>query len=117
MASPMSIDSSLIRGDLEPAPYKLLLVNFFRFVHIKKPVLDEGKVRQIVHRMSLEGPSWDAKSCLALLVCVLGSITSSFDMSTVNYSDPQSIAVAESYYNAAQKRLSAIIGSGGVLET
>ncbi len=116
MASPMSIDSSLIRGDLEPASYKLLLVNFFRFVHVKNPVLDEGKVRQIVHRISLEGPGWDPESCLALLVCALGSIASSFDMSTVNYSAPQIIAVAESYYNAAQKRLGTIIGSGGVLE-
>ena len=117
MASPISIDSSLIGADVEASSYKPLLVNFFRFVHVKNPMLDEGKVRQIVHRMSLEGPAWDAESCLALLLCALGSIASPFDASTVSHSDPQSLAIAQSYFNAAQKRLGTVIGSGGVLET
>jgi hypothetical protein len=116
VASPTSVDSFITAGELEPSSCKRLLDNFFHFVHGKNPMLDEGKVRHAVHRMSLEGPAWDAESCLALLVCALGSIASSFDGSSVTGTDPRSMAMAQSYFNAAQKRIGIITGTGGVLE-
>jgi hypothetical protein len=116
VASPTSIDSFATAGELEPTSCKRSLDNFFHFVHVKNPMLDEGKVRLAVHRVCLEGPAWDAESCLVLLVCALGSIASSFDGSSVTGVDMRSMAVAQSYFNAAQKRIGTITGTGGVLE-
>ena len=116
VASPTSVDSLTTGGELEPTSCRRLLDNFFHYVHVKNPMLDEGKVRHAVHRMSLEGPAWDAESCLVLLVCALGSIASSFDGTSVAGADPRSLAVAQSYFNAAQKRIGTITGTGGILE-
>lgn len=113
--SPVSINASLLADDLDSYPHGRLLASFFQSVHVKNPMLDEGKIKQIVHHMSLEGPSWNAESCLALVVCALGAIASSFD-TDVNSTESQVTAAAEAYYNAAQRRLGIIIGSGGVLE-
>ena len=115
IASPMSIDFPFIAGDVEHASPQRMLDNFFRSIHVKNPMLDESKIKQEVRLLSLEGPAWNANCCLALLVCALGSIASSFDTDLVS-SEPQMTAVAESYFNAAQRRLGMIIGSGGVLE-
>src|SRR2546423_4859298 len=116
VASPASSNSLITTGELESIPCRRLLDNFFHFVHVKNPMLDEGKVRHAVHRMYLEGPAWDAESCLLLLVCALGSTASSFDSASVAGTDQRSMAVAQSYFSAAQKRIGTVTGTGGVLE-
>jgi hypothetical protein len=113
--SPMSIDSSFLTGDVEHSSPQRMLDNFLRSVHVKNPMLEENKIRQAVNRMSLEGPTWSADCCLALIVCALGSIEPSFT-SDSGSSDSPMAAVADSYFNAAQRRLGLIIGNGGVLE-
>jgi hypothetical protein len=113
--SPMSIDSFFLTGDVEHNSPQRMLDNFLHSVHVKNPMLDENKIKQLVNRMSLEGPTWNADCCLALIVCALGSVESSFDPNSGS-SDPPMEAVAESYFNAAQRRLGMFIGSGGVLE-
>ena len=115
VASPVSIDSSFLSGDVEQGSPQRMLDSFLQSIHVKNPMLDESKIRQAVHHMSLEGPSWSAECCLALVVCALGSIASSFDTNPGS-SQRQLSTVSDSYFNAAQKRLGMIIGSGGVLE-
>ena len=115
IASPLSISASLLADDIDSGSHGRLLASFFRSVHVKNPMLDESKIKQIIHHMSLEGPSWNAESCLALVVCALGAIASSFDTND-DPSEPQMVTIAEAYFNAAQRRLGTFIGSGGVLE-
>lgn len=113
--SPMSIDSSFLTGEVEHNSPQRMLDNFLKSVHVKNPMLDEIKIRQVVSRMSLEGPTWNADCCLALIVCALGSIELSFEPNSGSYESPMA-AVADSYFNAAQRRLGIFIGNGGVLE-
>lgn len=68
----------------------------------------------MVNRVSLEGFGWDAESCLVLLVYALGSIASSFD--NPSSPDSDSLARARSYFNASQRRIGAVLGTGAVLE-
>ena len=113
--SPISIDSSFLTGDAEHGSPLRLLDNFLRLIHCKNPMVDEVKIKQVVHHVSLEGPTWSADCCLALIVCALGSIASSFDPISGS-SEPRMAAVAESYFNAARRRLGMFVGSGGILE-
>ncbi|KAE8330213.1 hypothetical protein BDV39DRAFT_213332 [Aspergillus sergii] len=66
---------SLDGDELNPNITNAYLDNFFAHVHPKNPVLDEPYIRRLVRKVSLEGPSWDSESCLALLVCANGAIT------------------------------------------
>jgi hypothetical protein len=91
-----------------------LLEGFLQHVHVKNPILDETRIRQIVHRVSLEGFGWDAESCLVLLIYALGSIASPFNSSWSP--DLTSLGRANSYFNASQKRIGTLLGRGGVLE-
>lgn len=99
--------------DAVPAPY--LVEQFFRHVHVKNPMLDEALLRQIVDRLRLHGPTWEPATCLALLVCALGSTASSFDAFEPFQSSSQPTMVAKAYFNAAQRRIGIIGGAGGVL--
>jgi len=90
-----------------------LLDAFLQHVHVKNPILDEVKVRQMVHRINLEGFGWDAESCLVLIIYALGTIASSFGNSS---SAPTNLGRATSYFNASQKRIGTLLGSGGTLE-
>jgi Fungal Zn(2)-Cys(6) binuclear cluster domain len=114
--SPATVDSSHIFDELDSVSTKHLVDQFFRHVHVKNPMLDEMKLRQMVHRLSLDGPTWEPASCLALLVCALGSIASSFDAIESLQSSSQPTVVANSYFSAAQRRIGTISGAGGVLE-
>ncbi|KAB8205458.1 hypothetical protein BDV34DRAFT_213048 [Aspergillus parasiticus] len=63
------------------------LDNFFAHVHPKNPVLDEPYIRRLVRKVSLEGPSWDSESCLALLVCANGAITGPLSAPSISAED------------------------------
>jgi Fungal Zn(2)-Cys(6) binuclear cluster domain len=114
--SPATVDYSHVSDELNAVPTKHFVDQFFRHVHIKNPMLDEIKIRQMVHRLSLDGPTWEPASCLALLVCALGSIASSLDASEPLQGSFQPMVVANSYFSAAQRRIGTISGAGGVLE-
>jgi hypothetical protein len=111
--SPAS-DSYAAINDLDSRAGLKLLEAFLQHVHVKNPILDEAKIYQMVHRVSLEGFGWDPESCLVLLVYALGSIASSFNGAST--SDLTSLGRANSYFNASQKRIGTLIGRGGVLE-
>jgi len=90
-----------------------LLDAFLQYVHVKNPILDEGRIRQMVHRINLEGFGWDPESCLVLIIYALGTIASSFGESS---STPANLGRATSYFNASQKRIGTLLGNGGTLE-
>ncbi|KAK9418888.1 putative Transcription factor domain-containing protein [Seiridium unicorne] len=50
---------TMLSADLDPATCDRLLDNFFHYVHIKNPVLDERQTRRMVKRVFSEGISWD----------------------------------------------------------
>lgn len=108
--------SHVISDELSLVSTKHLVDQFFRYVHVKNPMLDETRLRQTVHHLSLNGPTWELSSCLALLVCAIGAITASFGTFESLQASPQPTAVAESYFSAAQRRIGTIGGDGGVLE-
>lgn len=112
--SPASIDSYVSMNDLDSNVDLKLLESFLRHVHVKNPILEEAKIRQMVHHVSREGFGWDSESCLVLLVYALGSVASSFDGASSLTST--NLTRAESYFSASQKRIGTLLGRGGVLE-
>jgi hypothetical protein len=90
-----------------------LLDAFLQHVHVKNPILDETKVRQMVHRTNLDGFGWDAESCLVLIIFALGTIASSFGNSSAS---PAELGRATSLFHAAQKRIGALLGRSSTLE-
>jgi hypothetical protein len=112
--SPASIDSYVAINDLNSNDGNRLLDNFLQHVHVKNPILEEAKIRQLVHRVCLEGVGWDSGSCLVLLIYALGSIASSFDGTSSCKSS--NLRRANSYFNASQKRIGPLLERGGVLE-
>ena len=113
--SPARLDLSCATSNIEQSLPQRMVDNFFHSIHVKNPMLDEVAITRSVHQMLLNGPSWDAECCLVLVICALGSLASSFD-TDFGSSDLQMAAVAASYFDAAQRRLGMMIGSGGVLE-
>lgn len=111
-ASPAS-DSYISIGDSDSNNGLRLLDAFLQHVHVKNPILDEVKVRHMVHRTNLDGFGWDAESCLVLIIYALGTIASSFGNSS---SSPANLGRATSYFHASQKRIGTLLGRGGTLE-
>ncbi|EEY23480.1 C6 zinc finger domain-containing protein [Verticillium alfalfae VaMs.102] len=97
--------------DMEPRRVNDLLDSFFSFVHVKNPILDETSTRHMVLSTIMNGVDWSPESCLALLVCALGSLSTSFGPS--HDAMPGTIAYnnAMAFFQAAQKRLGLLISS------
>lgn len=112
VCSPAS-DLYTIANGLDPRSGLDLLEAFLQHVHVKNPILDEVRIRQMVHRINLEGFGWDPESCLVLIIYALGTIASSFGDSS---STPANLGRATSYFNASQKRIGTLLGNGGTLE-
>lgn len=100
--------------DLDSSTCGELLDNFFHFVHIKNPVLEENQTRRMVRRVFSEGIGWDPESCLALIICANGAIVRSFWESSLSESD-----ICNGYgpvlFRAAQKRLGIVIVNHGLI--
>lgn len=99
-ASNLNLDLSLFTSYLDA---------FFRNVHVLNPVLDEQLVRAQLTNLLLNGVSWDAASCLLLLVVANGASSVVFgDMSTTEGPeggrDEQRWATAQALFDAAEKR-------------
>ncbi|KAG4422949.1 hypothetical protein IFR04_003861 [Cadophora malorum] len=101
-----------------------LLENFWRGVHSKNPILNKDEVKRFMHQVCLDGISWDAQSCLVLLVCALGTLATEFGPASpgqveerdLKASDRRRVAQAQPYFAAAQKRLGVCLGRRGILE-
>ncbi|POR39120.1 Uncharacterized protein TPAR_00673 [Tolypocladium paradoxum] len=94
--------------DMESHRIYRLLDNFFLYVHCKNPILDEPSARRMVMRAFLDGIDWSPASCLALIVCALGSIASPFGPSPTRL-DTQLFADSHVFFNAAQKRIGVLL--------
>ncbi|KAL2841018.1 hypothetical protein BJY01DRAFT_217930 [Aspergillus pseudoustus] len=88
---------------------------FFNHVHIKNPVLEEGYTRRLVRRISIEGPGWDAESCLALLICANGAIARPFGSASLSSEELRS-STGCALFGAAQKRMGIILDSATIVE-
>jgi hypothetical protein len=91
--------------DLEPAWVGELLDNFFSYVHVKNPVLDETATRNTVLATAVNGVDWSPESCLTLLVCALGSIATPFGASLNTMPGTSAYHNAQSFFAAAQHRI------------
>lgn len=110
--SPVSILGGL---DLEPMRVKDLLHNFFSYVHVKNPIFDERATRQVVQSTILNGLDWSPESCLSLLICALGSIATPFGPSYDTMPRTSTYSSAVSFFQAAQKRIGALLLSDDVI--
>ncbi|KAF3212246.1 hypothetical protein TWF106_010017 [Orbilia oligospora] len=108
-------------SELEPQIAKVLLDRFFAHTHVKNPVLDEVHTRQLVSRLALHGIDWSPQSCLALLVCALGSLAAPivgnedtrYDVTPGSHQ----YQTAHSFFHAAQKRLGICLTNGDIIST
>ena len=102
--------------ELEPQRTKMLLDNFFSYVHVKNPVLDEQRTRQTVARVCMHGIDWSPEACLTLLVCALGTIATPFLDCHYISRDSDTYHIAESFFLAAKKRLGMLLGTSSLIE-
>jgi hypothetical protein len=102
--------------ELEPQRTKTLLDNFFNYVHVKNPVLDEQRTRQTVSRVCMHGIDWSPEACLTLLVCALGTIATPFLGCRYISRDSDAYRIAESFFLAAKKRLGMLLGTSSLIE-
>lgn len=105
----MSADSPGGRGICEE-DIPALIDRFLRNVHTKNPILDTDELRKMCRRVREDGFDWNAPSCLILIGCALGAIARPFAVgATITQStsrqDAPNYGTAESYYNAARKRI------------
>jgi hypothetical protein len=118
-ASPAEIDagSTVSIDDLQPRFTKVLLDNFFQYIHVKNPVLNEIRTRRMVFRLCMDGLDWSAEACLVLLVLALGATATPFEDPKSGLQNLETLPYARTFYKAAQKRLWVTFsGSNRVLE-
>ncbi|THX77328.1 hypothetical protein D6D04_06385 [Aureobasidium pullulans] len=99
------------------------LVEYFLVqVHTKNPILDPTSLRKMAANIVQFGLQWDGPTCLVLLTCALAVVSSPFArLSTVTGSevsggsleDTSKYGLAESYYDAARKRIG-LLGNGSL---
>ncbi|PKX88827.1 uncharacterized protein P174DRAFT_455452 [Aspergillus novofumigatus IBT 16806] len=90
---------------------------FFTHVHVKNPILNERETRRLITRISMHGIDWSPDSCLALLVCALGTLTTPFgEAQCQTHPGTEVYQTAQSLYTAAQKRIGSVFCSGGLRE-
>ncbi|KAH7342785.1 hypothetical protein BKA65DRAFT_537985 [Rhexocercosporidium sp. MPI-PUGE-AT-0058] len=102
----------------------ILLENFWSGVHSKNPILNRDDIKRFMHQLCLHGISWDAQSCLVLLICALGTLATEFGSTSpclgeehdLKASDRRRVAQAQQYFAASQKRLGVCLGKRGILE-
>lgn len=103
-------------ADLDASSSRQHVDNFFNYVHIKNPILHEETTRSMVSQLSLYGADWSTESCLALLICALGSIATPFDETSNTTPESSAYATSKSYFRAAERRLGNCLTKSGILE-
>jgi hypothetical protein len=106
---------SILDAFEEPRRIKELLDNFFAFVHVKNPILDENATRQMVHATVVNGIDWTSESCLTLLICALGSIATPFGSSHATMPGTTAYSDAQEFFYAAQRRLGVLFASDDII--
>ncbi|GME39074.1 Sugar/inositol transporter [Neofusicoccum parvum] len=92
-----------------------LVQAFLENVHIKNPVLDSTDLKRWARAVREHGFGWSSRSCLLLVACALGALSSPFKptlfLTSVSSTTSDSIqeakdyTTAERYYNASRKRI------------
>ena len=108
--TPMSIST-------DPVEIERLINRFFALVHVKNPILDRQIVKQYYQEYCENGPAFNLRSCLILLVCALACASPEFHPSAPlgpNHGHSRSrplggenLDMAQSYFAEAEKRLGA----------
>ncbi|KAJ0305365.1 hypothetical protein Brms1b_010821, partial [Colletotrichum noveboracense] len=111
-SSPASVLGAL---DMEPRRVNDLLDSFFSYAHVKNPILEETATRKMVSTTIMNGIDWSAESCLSLLIFALGSIATPFGPSHETMPGTLAHANAQSFFQAAQKRLGILLSSDDII--
>ncbi|PSN67620.1 hypothetical protein BS50DRAFT_492831 [Corynespora cassiicola Philippines] len=108
--TPMSIST-------DPVEIERLINRFFALVHVKNPILDRQIVKQYYQEYCENGPAFNLRSCLILLVCALACASPEFHPSAPlgpNHGHSRSrplggenLDMAQSYFAEAEKCLGA----------
>lgn len=110
-----SLSISTERVDIEQ-----LVELFFTRVNIKNPILSRQVVSQYCQQYYEHGPRFNLETCLILLTCALGALSTQFNPAdTGQHSqlvlDPSerlaNLRLGQCYFTAAEKRLGAAISS------
>ncbi|KAK8875110.1 c6 zinc finger domain-containing [Apiospora arundinis] len=104
-------------AELEPHGINELLDRFFMHVHCKNPILDETETRRLVRRAFLEGLDWSPASCLTMLICALGCISTPLGPSHEVAPGTQAYRDGEGFFNAAQKRMGPLFLQPSIIGT
>lgn len=101
--------------DMDAPRVNRLLDNFFNYVHVKNPILNEQATRQAVQSTVLNGIDWSPESCLSLLICALGSLARPFQPSLDTMPGTAAYASAQSFFQAAQRRIGVLVASDDII--
>lgn len=107
-ASSMSVST-------ERAEVEHLADRFFMLVHVKNPILDRQAVKQYCQEYYENGPQFNLRSCLVLMICALGAVAPEFVVSGALGSNhgksrrqptgAENLSLGHCYFSAAEKRL------------
>ncbi|KAH7086172.1 hypothetical protein FB567DRAFT_63529 [Paraphoma chrysanthemicola] len=103
-ASPSLERPASVNFDLEMGVCDRLLEQCLEHVLSKNPIAQKDFLRSTMKNVCMNGPGWDAESCLVLLICALGSIASP-GASQADWT------MGRSYFAAAQRRIGMLIDS------
>jgi hypothetical protein len=95
--------------EMEPQDINKTLDNFFLYVHCKNPILDEIATRRLVNNAFLDGLDWSPSSCLAMIICALGSIATPFGSSQSTKPGSEAYRNSQVFFQAAQKRIGSLL--------
>ncbi len=101
--------------DMESHRLYRLLDNFFIYIHCKNPILDEASTRRLVGNAFLHGIDWSPASCLAMIICALGSIATPFGDSHEAKPGSQAYQDSQVFFHAAQKRIGILLMSSDIV--
>lgn len=101
--------------DMESHRLYRLLDNFFLNIHCKNPILDEASTRRLVGNAFLNGIDWSPASCLAMIICALGSIATPFGDSHETKPGSQAYQDSQVFFHAAQKRIGILLMSSDIV--
>lgn len=101
--------------DIKPQGINALLDNFFIHVHCKNPIFEETSTRRVVTNTLLDGIDWSPNSCLALLICALGSIATPLGPSLDTKPDSAAYMESQSYFDAAQRRIGSLLCKSDII--
>ncbi|KAJ4250952.1 Zcf27p [Fusarium torreyae] len=102
-------------ADFDTQGVKALLDNFFAHVHCKNPILEEAAARRVVLNVVIEGFDWSPGSCLTLIICALGKISTALDATFQLRSDSTTFLEAQALFQAAQKRIGTLMARSDII--